>query len=242
MDNLQKLVGVEVASRLRNTQQSIERTYGAQYQLNDAGHREEHFRGVFATGVEILLCVGETSVVVVEGLLLMAYFHDLLAWSRENHEIISGAWIRTTKDAHVLSWLERGGDREQLARACERHRASYKGTLETFFERLCSSADRGRPMELHSPGGWVDRCIAYRCTKPSYAGCSRREMAWDITRHLEEKFSSTGYVRYDELYTMTFGTTMERLRAEVDAVVNDKELFVDRVLREKDHVFTKYGR
>lgn len=242
MDNLQKLVGVEVACRLRNTQQSLERTYAAQYQLNDAGHREEHFRGVFATGVEILLNVGESSPVIVEGLLLMAYTHDLFAWSRENHETISGAWIRTTKDHHVLSWLERGGDREQLARACERHRASYKGVLETFFERLCSSADRGRPMELHSPGGWVERCIAYRCTRSSYGGFSRREMTWDITRHLEEKFSSSGYVQYDELYTRTFGATMERLRAEVDDVVNNKELFVDRVLREKDHVFTKYGR
>ena len=242
MDNLQKLVGVEVAGLLRNTQRSIENTYSAQYQLNDAGHREEHFRGVFATGVEILLCMGVNDTIVVEGLLLMAYYHDLFAWSRENHQVLSGAWIRTTMDNHVMSWLERGGDREQLARACERHRASYKGTLETFFERLCSSADRGRPMELHQPGGWVERCIAYRCTRPSYAGMTRREMVWDTASHLEEKFSSSGYVQYDEMYTRTFGPTMERLRAEVDCVVNNKELFVDRVLREKDHVFTKYGR
>ena len=242
MDNLQKLVGAEVACRLRNTQRSIEKNYGVQYQLNDAGHREEHFRGVFATGVEILLCEEVDDEVVVEGLLLMAYFHDLFAWSRENHQVLSGAWIRTTRDHHVLSWVERGGDREQLARACERHRASYDGTLETFFERLCSSADRGRPMELHQPGGWVERCIAYRCTRPSYAGMTRREMVCDTASHLEEKFSSSGYVQYDEMYTRTFGPTMERLRAEVDAVVNDKELFVDRVLREKDHVFTKYGR
>ena len=88
----------------------------------------------------------------------------------------------------------------------------------------------------------MDRCIAYRCTKPSYGDFSRREMALDIASHLEEKYSSGGYVQYDELYTRTFGATMERLRAEVDDVVNDKELFVDRVLREKDHVFTKYGR
>ena len=88
----------------------------------------------------------------------------------------------------------------------------------------------------------MERCIAYRCTRPSYAGMTRREMVCDTASHLEEKFSSSGYVQYDEMYTRTFGPTMERLRAEVDAVVNDKELFVDRVLREKDHVFTKYGR
>ncbi len=58
------------------------------YQLNDEAHRVKHFSNVEKCGNEInqRLGLGFDSRLI----LLVAFFHDMFAWSRINHHDMSG--------------------------------------------------------------------------------------------------------------------------------------------------------
>lgn len=181
--------------------------FGSAYQLNDAAHREDHFEEVFKTGVDInkRLNLGFS-----ENLIMMAgYLHDLFAWSRENHHVLSTEFVDGT--CHPMITVLGSLDRSLLATACYCHRASYKGEFPNSFAELINSADRGIPQ---SSDKLLQRAIDYR-TSRGFQG-TQEELLRDAISHVKEKFGSNGYARYADMYLECYAKELEELRKEVD--------------------------
>ncbi|MNN60167.1 hypothetical protein D3C81_1753350 [compost metagenome] len=142
-------------------------------------------------------------------ILLFAYFHDLFAYSRNNHQELSATWVATT-DHPFVQELE-ASEREWLAHACREHRASYEGEYSCQFSELAAAADRGFPGRVE---GMVQRAVMYRVDR----GVVEQEAYPGAVEHIKEKFGSGGYAKYPKLYTDAFGEQLAEQRKEVDAL------------------------
>lgn len=180
--------------------------------LNDGAHRIGHFAEVEACANEInrRLDLRHDPVLIM----LAAYFHDLFAWSRENHEQLS--WMYTwTTDHRIFVELDKAipGGREMVAYACLEHRASYKGGFTNGFSALVSSGDRGFPGAVEK---MVERSMRYHVDKLKVTDsveCRERAI-----KHIKEKFGTGGYARYPDLYFRAFGEELAAQRLEIDAL------------------------
>lgn len=178
------------------------------WQLNDEAHRIKHFAAVEACGIAIneRLELGFSPVIIM----LTAYFHDLFAWSRNNHHQLSGEYIRTT-DNPIIARLSRM-NRELVMFACAEHRASFEGTFHNPFSELMNSADRELPGDIH---GMLTRAMQYRIAR----GMTPDEAVNPSIQHLKEKFGTGGYARYPDFYTRAFGEELSKQRMAIDALV-----------------------
>ena len=171
--------------------QQIITEFAPMWELNDRGHRAEHFAEVEKCGHHINEMTG--GVFKPKLILFFAWFHDLFAWSRDNHHILSAKWIETTN--HPLLDQLTPGERKLVMLGCLKHRASYKGSYSQLFEELCASADRGFPGDVQA---MLDRSMKYQLDRGLAATEEvAREMA---IAHLKEKFSSEGYANYPATY------------------------------------------
>lgn len=176
------------------------------WSLNDAAHREEHFRMVELTGHHInkTLRLGFNP----KHILLVAYFHDLFSWSRHNHHLMSGEWIMTT-DYPLIAQLN-PEERYLVASGCREHRASNQQPFTNQFAELMSSADRGFPEK--NLKGMLQRAIEYRL----HRGDNHEEARKGALTHLKEKFGSQDYARYPNLYLQAFQKELQEQRDLVD--------------------------
>lgn len=181
--------------------------FSSQWQLNDRGHRIEHFRAVEKCGnfINEKLGLGYDPKLIM----LVAFFHDMFSFNqcRENHQLLSGLWIETSKHPTL-----EGLSPEEItlvANACREHRASFKGEYSHEFSMLMASADRGFPGKVE---GMLERAILYRVDRGADE-VSAREGA---IAHLKEKFGSQGYAKYPKIYTMAFGDELENQRKLID--------------------------
>lgn len=209
-----------LASRFRNA-----------YLSNDSAHRTEHFDDVLLTGLYIneRLELGYNPLAI----LLVAYIHDLFAWSRDNHHQLSWHFMMTTQDPLILEILQRieqesnvSDIREAIAYGCLEHRASYKGAFTNTFSQLMNSADRGMPKGVESI---LARAYAYaRDNNPPTSVQGLLEIS---IAHLKDKFSRNGYARYPEMYQQIFSDELEELWDAVDDLALTDELlsrFLDK--------------
>jgi hypothetical protein len=188
--------------------QTIIEQFSPRWELNDRGHRIEHFDAVEKCG----LYINEQSGLGFDPklILMFAYFHDLFTWDRGKHHLLSGFWIETS-DHPILDCLD-DLERKWVADACREHRASYKGEYSREFSELAASADRGFPGKVD---GMLQRAILYRVDR----GFSEEDARVGAIEHLKEKFGSTGYAKYPGLYEKVFGDVLEKQRKEVDSLV-----------------------
>lgn len=173
--------------------------------LNDTGHRVEHFQEVEACGNTINqeLDLGYSP----ELILYVAYFHDLFAWSRKNHHLLSAEFMKGTD--HPLITRLSLANRVAIATACAEHRASFRGRFSTEFSMLMNSADRGFPGNVEA---MLERAIQYRIGK----GSSRKAALTPSIEHLKEKYGSQGYAQYPELYKRCFKEALNQQRFVID--------------------------
>ena len=178
--------------------------------LNDRGHRVEHFKAVNRCGQLI------NSRMFIQGeefppklITLFAFFHDLFAWSRNNHQELSARYVATTD--HPLFADLTPTERGWVARACREHRASYKGVYTCLFAELAAAADRGMPGDVD---GMLERATMYRVDR----GAGLEEARVGAVEHLKEKFGTGGYARYPEIYKQAFGPELAAQRLAVDAL------------------------
>ena len=176
------------------------------WELNDGGHRIGHFAQVEECGVYINDQLG--GVYDPYLIMLVAYFHDLFAWSRENHHMLSYHWVLST-DYSIIAGLSKE-ERNLVAEACRTHRASYKGTFPNGFSELMSAADRGFPET--DVEKLLVRPIRYRLDR----GASLEEARVGAIAHMKEKYASEGYVRYPEVYLKVFGEQLELQRKVIN--------------------------
>ncbi|MNM40517.1 hypothetical protein D3C81_513180 [compost metagenome] len=192
-----------------DVRQEIIDTFTPHWALNDAAHRQEHFEAVFQTGMHINKELGLQY--DPKHILFAAYFHDLFAWSRPIHHLLSGEFVMGGEHPLIHKHLTTSAEREWVGRACEQHRASFKGRFYSPFCELINSADRGTPGDLP---GLIQRCYDHRLT--TMPDASEDERMADAIKHLKHKSGSDGYARYPDMYKQVFGEQLERQRQAID--------------------------
>jgi len=186
------------------------REFQNHWMLNDPAHRASHFEEVFQCGVLIndKLKLGFDPKLI----LFAAYFHDLFAWSRANHHILSSEFILDTCHPVITKHLD-ACERQLVAAACRQHRASFIGDFENQFCELINSADRGLPSPAEVA---IRRAIQYRTHRSPEL--SEDEVKACSIAHVKEKFGTGGYARYPDLYELAFDAQLSRYRNQIDAL------------------------
>lgn len=188
--------------------QEIIQAFESHWEHNDKAHRAEHFEEVFQTGMLIdqRLGLGYDPRLI----LFAAYFHDLFAWSRKNHDTLSYVFINGTDHPVVVNNLS-AQERYYVGLGCREHRASFEGQFTNEFSELINSADRGLPGDVPA---MLARAMAYRSHRhpeESVEACKAVSV-----QHLKEKFGTGGYARYPYLYINAFGKELQSQREVID--------------------------
>lgn len=205
--NIPELTSVQNEYRVE-----FENTFAAPYLLNDEAHRVEHFREVLDTGLVICERVGFN---LNEGeqlaLVAAAYLHDLFAWSRPNHHLLSKEFVLGSEHSLLEHLVEINPELLDLvANACGEHRASFKGEFSSCFSELVNSSDRGLPNDPHV---LLERAIQYRT---AYTNEPRDVIIAESKKHIFDKFGTKGYARYPDMYREAFGVELDIQQRYVD--------------------------
>lgn len=185
--------------------------FSAMWEHNDAAHRIEHFDEVEQCGLYLLKALGKDYDPKL--VLFTAYFHDLFAWSRENHHLLSAEFIIGTDHPLIASSLDHG-DRRLVSAACGEHRASYKGDFTYAFSELMNSADRGFPGDVSA---MLERALEYRRSKGIHTDDAVK-MRDDAIAHLKDKWGTGGYARFPKLYQEVFERELTEQRYQIDSL------------------------
>lgn len=190
---------------LTSLRNAIVQDFSKAWELNDEAHRFKHFSQVELCGNEInnRLGLGHEPILI----LFSAFFHDMFAWSRFNHHLLSAEWIMTTDYDPIDTLTEH--QRELVAAGCREHRASGKDPFTCQFAELMCAADRELPGRIED---MLERAIQYRVAR----GMTRDVAMAPAIAHIKEKFGTGGYARYPRLYLDAFGDTLEVQRKEID--------------------------
>ncbi len=194
-------------SEIDDLRERIKKEFSVLWEANDPAHRQEHFSAVeqWANYINGFTGAGYNPKLW----LYAAWFHDLFAWDREEHHNLSGYWFQTSR--HPILQGLCAEERWLLATACREHRASFKGEYSTLFSQIFACADRGAPGNVKA---MLDRAIDYRL----HRGYNQNQAIEGAIQHLKEKFGSSGYARYPDLYLQVFGDKLEQQRKEIDAL------------------------
>jgi hypothetical protein len=173
--------------------------------VNDPAHREEHFNAVYRCGLDIQDKLGMSFDPKL--ILLVAYFHDLFAWSRVNHHQLSHNWVKTT-DYPIIAELTLE-DRFLVADGCFEHRASNTDQFSNMFAELMNSADRGIPNV--DPSHLFQRSFICNYGKT-------RDVESSVVKahaHVIEKFGIGGYARFSDVYKAAYGEVLKQQQENV---------------------------
>lgn len=188
----------------------IIKEFSPKWELNDPAHRQAHFDAVLECGLYIN-SQHDNQIANERDIVLVAYFHDLFAWSRVNHHQLSQGYVITT-DHPIFEGIA-DVDRDNIAYACGEHRASFKGNFSTALSQLMNAADRELPKPLSE---MMERSFAYnRHVNPNLP---EREVAKIVHGHMKEKYGRDGYARYPEIYLKAFQKQINKLHDEIDAL------------------------
>lgn len=184
----------------------ILKDFGNAFLANDTAHRATHFWNVEQCGrlLNDRLGLGFDPKLIM----LAAHFHDMFAWSRNNHDLLSAKWVLTT-DYPAIVELDKH-DRKLVSWACRQHRASFKGHFVHKFAELFNAADREVPGDVKA---MIERAVQFRMAK----GLTREEAYGPAVEHIKEKYGAVvGYARYPQLYLDVFGDELAAQRRIID--------------------------
>jgi hypothetical protein len=190
--------------------QAVIDKYSAHWELLDPAHRLSHFDSVFNTALVIM----ERSPLLdvnPEEVFLVAYYHDLFTWSRNNHHFLSETFIRTTSCQIVREFAPTPEAIDRVALACREHRASWAGEFSGDLSRLMSAADRGVPSTAQS---LLNRALFYAAAHNP--GKTDEQIMELSVAHIREKYGRTGYAKIPLDHLEMFREEYEILYAEID--------------------------
>lgn len=179
----------------------------------DSSHGWSHVEDVAKNALEInrkmILNLNE------EHLVLAALFHDIYSdTDRENHHTLAAEWFVE------FMIIEQGKyntiDILEMSLAIKEHRASYNGEYSSLLSEVLAAADRGAP-DLNS---LIGRSSKYYLEK----GPNRdlKTVAEDVYKHMLEKYSRTGYMKYNAIYSLFYGEEIYNMYLAIDDLNIDK--------------------
>ena len=152
-----------------------------QYQQFDRAHNMEHVTRVIRSSLQLAQQTGAD----VDMVYAIAAYHDLgLTGPRAIHHLTSGKILMA--DARLKRWFSP----EQLRlmkEAVEDHRASASRAPRSIFGKIVSEADRDL-----EPNNVIRRTIQFGLA--NYAQFDREGHWQRLLQHLEEKYSTRGYI------------------------------------------------
>ena len=152
-----------------------------QYQQFDRAHNMEHVTRVIRSSLQLAQQTGAD----VDMVYAIAAYHDLgLAGPRAIHHLTSGKILMA--DARLKRWFSP----EQLRlmkEAVEDHRASASRAPRSIFGKIVAEADRDL-----EPNNVIRRTIQFGLA--NYAQLDREGHWQRLLQHLEEKYSTRGYI------------------------------------------------
>ena len=160
----------------------VEQQILPKYQKFDRAHSTQHAQKVIRCSLLLASKLGAD----LNMAYVIAAYHDLgLSGPRAKHHI-TGARI-LLGDQRLRRWFSE----EQLrimAQAVEDHRASASRSPRSLYGRIVAEADRDM-----APESVIERTVFYGLDH--YPHLSREEQWERFCAHLEEKYSSRGYIR-----------------------------------------------
>ena len=152
-----------------------------QYQQFDRAHNMEHVTRVIRSSLQLAQQTGAD----VDMVYAIAAYHDLgLTGPRAIHHLTSGKILMA--DARLKRWFSP----EQLRlmkEAVEDHRASASRAPRSIFGKIVAEADRDL-----EPTTVIRRTIQFGLA--NYAHLDRESHWQRLLQHLEEKYSTRGYI------------------------------------------------
>ena len=152
-----------------------------QYQQFDRAHNMEHVTRVIRSSLQLAQQTGAD----VDMVYTIAAYHDLgLTGPRAIHHLTSGKILMA--DARLKRWFSP----EQLRlmkEAVEEHRASASRAPRSIFGKIVAEADRDL-----EPTTVIRRTIQFGLA--NYAHLDRESHWQRLLQHLEEKYSTRGYI------------------------------------------------
>ena len=180
--------------------------FSKHWELNDLGHRYDHFNDVFVTGLYInkALDCGVSEKLI----LLAAFFHDLFTWDRLNHHVMSSEWVMRTEYPMITELSD--SDRVMLSKACLEHRASGSGIYSSVFSELMAAADRCIPRDSR-----VEELFDRVVTSKTGSGMTDEEIRRHAIEHLQKKFNLNAAKTFPSMWRRAFPGKMEELQAAI---------------------------
>lgn len=195
---------------IKVARKEIVSAFSHHWEMNDRGHRAEHFEDVFqcAKHINNVLDLKHDEV----SMLFAGYFHDFFAWSRINHHTLARQYFHTTDHPVIVKYFgECPFGREKVAYACAEHRASYNGDFSSQFSELINSADRGFPGDVTK---LLRRSFKHR--RDINPETPSKEVLVLTLEHMKEKAGTNGYARYPDLYMQVFAEKLKEQKEEID--------------------------
>jgi len=183
--------------------QKVRAYYEEDYAKNDLAHQMDHADGVVEGG---LIINRKLKLKVDEKLIILAgYMHDIFtgAHRKEHHTL---AYDYVMKIGGKLWNLSRH-ETKLVANAVKEHRSSGDGIFTSTLSEIIAAADKGRP-DLTD---YILRSFKYHLKTES-----KDEAYKNVLEHLKEKFSSTGYATYPDLYAKFYGDDLKHLQKQID--------------------------
>jgi len=179
------------------------------YKSNDAAHGIDHADDVY----ELALYTNQKLELGVSDHLIeiAAYYHDIYSTDptinkndRRMHNTLAHNYVMQAAEWPFAALTL--DERKLVAHAVLEHRASFKGNFYSALSEIISTSDRGKPdaeaiilRSLQYQGGKVDACV-------------------NVLNHMVEKFSSTGYAKYPQMYSEVFGDELTVMRECMDTL------------------------
>lgn len=174
------------------------------YGLNDQAHQVKHFSAVerCANVMNDRLGLKANPKLI----LLSAFFHDMFAWSRINHHLMSGEWVNSCDYSLIEELTDE--ERQLVAAGCREHRSTNTNPFTCKFAELMNAADREMPGDVNA---MVTRAVQYRVAR----GMSEHEALEPAILHIKEKFGFQGHARYPQVYLDAFGADLAKQREDI---------------------------
>ena len=149
-----------------------------------------------------------------EHLVLAALFHDIYSdIDRENHHTLAADWFAKFM---IKQGKYEASDIMEMSSAIKEHRASYKGEYSNVLSEVLAAADRGAP-DLNST---IIRSSKYYLEREPNSDL--KTIAENVYKHMVEKFSRTGYMKYNAIYSSFYKKEIHNMYVTIDKLSVDK--------------------
>lgn len=187
------------------------------YYSSSKSHGLDHVREVAKRALEIKYAYPDIDFECDDIMIIFAgLFHDIMSeTNRENHHTVGAeVFLKEIKNYKFFDLLTED-QLDKVAEAITQHRASYKGEYSNKFCELMAAADRDKP-DLFKI---IRR--SYNFIRENNSQLKEEEILEEVKKHLIDKFSRDGYMKYPEFYAKIYELELNCLWDDIDMLKND---------------------